>query len=83
MASFRRLGSANLEICMVASGAVHGFIGHDLPPWDFRQGCFIAQQAGCTVTTLDGKLWDDKDTTSVLVAHPDLHAQLLKMWQQS
>ncbi len=80
---FRRLGSANLELCMVASGALHAFIGHDLPPWDFTAGCMIAQQAGCTVTALDGGPWTRPGVTGVLAAHPALHAQLLALWTQT
>lgn len=77
---FRRLGSANLEICNVAEGVLHGFIGHDLPPWDFVAGCHIAETAGCTVTTLSGEPWKDAKTTGVIVAHPTLHATLLHLW---
>lgn len=80
---FRRLGSANLELCMVASGALHAFIGHDLPPWDFIPGCTIAERAGCTVTALDGGPWTRQGVTGVLAAHPALHPLILNLWTQA
>ena len=74
---FRKLGSANLEICMVASGRVSAFVGYEIKPWDFIPGCIIAERAGCTVTGFSGEDWRDPDVRSVLVAEPGLHEELL------
>ncbi|MFT4308166.1 MAG: inositol monophosphatase family protein [Candidatus Woesearchaeota archaeon] len=74
---FRKLGSANLEICMVASGKVSAFVGYEIKPWDFIPGCIIAERAGCAVTGFSGEDWRDPDVRSVLVAEPGLHEELL------
>jgi myo-inositol-1(or 4)-monophosphatase len=42
----RRGGSAALELCYVASGALDGFIEDDLQPWDWAAGAHIVRQAG-------------------------------------
>ncbi|MFT4249775.1 MAG: inositol monophosphatase family protein [Candidatus Woesearchaeota archaeon] len=73
---FRRLGSANLELCMVATGDLAGFVGYEIQPWDFLAGCLIAAEAGCTITNLQGGLWEDKNVRSVLAAPKNLHEEL-------
>lgn len=73
---FRKLGSANLEICMAASGALAGFIGYRIKPWDFLAGCLVAHEAGARVTGWDEDDWQDPGVESVLVAHPDNHQAL-------
>ncbi|MET0196842.1 inositol monophosphatase [Rhodococcus sp. RS1C4] len=57
----RRVGSAALDLCMVASGAVDAHFEHGLSPWDWAAGSLIAEEAGATViapsptsTSLDG-----------------------------
>lgn len=47
----RRLGSAGLEICYVASGMLSAFIGIDLKPWDYEAALLIAKRAGCYIET--------------------------------
>lgn len=47
----RRLGSAALDLCMVASGQVDGYYEHGLNGWDFAAGALIAARAGATVVT--------------------------------
>lgn len=45
----RRIGSAALDLCMVASGAVDAHFEHGLSPWDWAAGSLIAEEAGATV----------------------------------
>ena len=78
---YRRLGSANLELCMVASGELAGFIGYRIQPWDFLPGCLIAAQAGAIVTGWDDEEWQNPKTRSVLVATKENHAQIKKLIQ--
>lgn len=42
----RRGGSAALELCHVASGALDGFVEDDLQPWDWAAAAHIVRQAG-------------------------------------
>lgn len=45
----RRLGSAALDLCAVAAGALDGFYEHGLGPWDHAAGALIAARAGAQV----------------------------------
>jgi myo-inositol-1(or 4)-monophosphatase len=45
----RRAGSAALDLCWVAAGAVDGFVEHYLNPWDWAAGALIAEEAGAVV----------------------------------
>ncbi|MGQ0737111.1 MAG: inositol monophosphatase family protein [Acidobacteriota bacterium] len=50
----RRLGSAAIDMCWVAAGRMDGFWEQGLQAWDTMAGGLIVQQAGGTVTDLDG-----------------------------
>ena len=50
----RRLGAAALDFCLLADGRYTGYYEIGLKPWDFAAGCLIAQEAGATVTDLQG-----------------------------
>jgi len=45
----RRMGSAALDLCMVAEGRVDAFYEHGLSPWDWAAGALIAAEAGAYV----------------------------------
>ncbi|WP_345343968.1 inositol monophosphatase family protein [Rhodococcus olei] len=45
----RRIGSAALDLCMVASGRVDAHFEHGLSPWDWAAGSLIAAEAGAVV----------------------------------
>ena len=46
----RRLGSAALDMCMVACGRMDGYWEEDLSPWDMGAGTLMVMEAGGTVT---------------------------------
>jgi len=73
----RRLGSAALDLCYVASGRFDGFWELALKPWDVAAGGLIAEEAGAVVTTVKGG--DDFITPpqSIIAAAPGIHASLL------
>ena len=50
----RRDGSAALDLCYVAAGRADGFFEEILKPWDMHAGRLILEEAGGTVTRLDG-----------------------------
>ncbi|MGN6109625.1 MAG: inositol monophosphatase family protein [Kofleriaceae bacterium] len=50
----RRLGSAALDLCMVARGWMDGYWERHLKPWDVAAGALIAREAGATVTDIRG-----------------------------
>ncbi|WP_346619062.1 inositol monophosphatase family protein [Blastococcus montanus] len=50
----RRLGSAALDLCRVASGQVDAYYELHLNPWDRAAGALVAAEAGAVVTGLPG-----------------------------
>jgi len=46
----RRLGSAALDFCWVASGRFDGYWEYSLGPWDCAAGVLIAAEAGAVIT---------------------------------
>jgi myo-inositol-1(or 4)-monophosphatase len=69
----RRLGSAALDLCSVASGQVDAFYERDMHVWDFAAGALIAREAGALVTGLGGR---PPGRWTTVAANPDLHARL-------
>ncbi|KAA5539592.1 inositol monophosphatase [Roseiconus nitratireducens] len=51
----RRMGTAALDLCAVASGQFGAFFEYKLSPWDFGAGQLIVTEAGGTVTDGAGK----------------------------
>lgn len=49
----RRLGSATIDFCYVASGIFDGFWEVHLHPWDVSAGILLVQEAGGVVTDFD------------------------------
>ncbi|GAA1902907.1 inositol monophosphatase family protein [Williamsia serinedens] len=47
----RRIGSAALDLCMVAAGMVDAHVEHALNPWDWAAGALVAAEAGAVVRT--------------------------------
>lgn len=63
----RRMGTASLDLCAVASGRVNGYFERTLNPWDHAAGALIATEAGAAVEGMPGARADDRFT---LAAHP-------------
>jgi len=69
----RRMGSAALDLCSLASGRVDAYYELRLAPWDFAAGALIAQEAGAEITDLDGAF---PTTAMVMGGPPALAGQL-------
>ena len=52
--TMRRLGSAAIDLCLVARGAFDGHWEQRLQPWDLAAGVLMVQEAGGTVTNMTG-----------------------------
>lgn len=50
----RRIGSASLDLCMVATGQLDAYYERGLNPWDHAAGGLVAAEAGHTVAGLRG-----------------------------
>jgi myo-inositol-1(or 4)-monophosphatase len=61
----RRIGSAALDLCMVAAGRLDAYYEHGLQPWDCAAGALIAAEAGARVVLPD---YNSPDGSAGLVA---------------
>lgn len=75
----RRLGSAALDLCYVASGRLDGFWEISLNAWDVAAGGLIAQEAGARVTDIHGGPDFLASPQSIVAANPYLHPLMLKV----
>lgn len=74
----RRLGSASIDLCMVAKGTFEGYYEMNLKAWDVSAGILILTEAGGTVSTIDGseyKLFEDK---YIVATNGKIHDELIK-----
>lgn len=72
----RRLGSAALDLCLVANGSFDGFWEEDLKPWDTAAGALIVTESGGRVTDFQGQP-HDPDRLEILATNGRIHAQLM------
>ncbi|KAI5667658.1 hypothetical protein M9H77_17511 [Catharanthus roseus] len=70
----RRLGAAAVDMCHVALGIVEAYWEYRLKPWDMAAGALIVEEAGGTVSCMDGKKFSVFDR-SVLVSNGVLHSK--------
>jgi myo-inositol-1(or 4)-monophosphatase len=54
----RRLGSAALDLCYVASGRLDGYYERGIWPWDLAAGSVIVEEAGGKLTNYQGDVLD-------------------------
>ena len=73
----RRLGSAALDLCYVASGRLDGFWEIRLNAWDIAAGGLIVQEAGGVVSQLFGQPHHLTPPVSVLAANPAIYPLML------
>jgi myo-inositol-1(or 4)-monophosphatase len=74
----RRYGSAQLDFCLTAAGAVDAFWEVYLQPWDVAAGTAILREAGGKVTDLVGGA-DWLHGENVLATNAALHDELLEV----
>jgi myo-inositol-1(or 4)-monophosphatase len=69
----RRIGSAALDLCSVASGRLDAFYERGLNPWDAAAGWLVAAEAGVELVGLDGA---GASRDMLVAATPDLAREL-------
>jgi myo-inositol-1(or 4)-monophosphatase len=82
----RSMGSSALTLSYVACGRFDVYAqGAGLSAWDVAAAGLMAERAGATVTTLDGKPWFDlaypAKKWSCLAASPRNHAAMMEMFK--
>ena len=82
----RRLGSAALNLCYLASGSADAVWEYDTHPWDVAAGVVIARTAGATVTDETGDPYtvefDAEGRKGLLGSNGPLHPALLEHLEQ-
>lgn len=73
----RSYGSAAIEIAHVASNRLDSYISVSLSPWDYAAGVVIANEVGYEATTFSGEPVPLLSTSSVIVAKPELHKEII------
>jgi myo-inositol-1(or 4)-monophosphatase len=78
----RRLGSAALNLCYLASGSADAVWEYDTYPWDIAAGVVIARAAGATLTDVNGDPYslefDADGRKELLGSNGPLHPALLE-----
>jgi myo-inositol-1(or 4)-monophosphatase len=74
----RRLGSAALDACYVGAGRFDGFWELSLKPWDIAAAGLICEEAGATITNIEGGADFLASPQSVVAAAPGIHTKLLE-----
>jgi myo-inositol-1(or 4)-monophosphatase len=83
-AGIRRLGSAALDLCYLATGRLDAFWELQLGAWDVAAGLVIVEEAGGIVTDVDGFAIELVDSGSYLAANsPTLHEALRGLVRQA
>jgi len=72
----RRLGSAALDLCYVASGRFDGFWELALKPWDVAAGGLICKEAGAHITNVHGENDFIAPPQSVLATTPGIYGRM-------
>jgi myo-inositol-1(or 4)-monophosphatase len=81
----RRLGSASLDLCLVARGAFDGYWENQLHPWDIAAGIVLVEEAGGRVTSFSGgplRMSDGETVASNGIIHDAILAELAALEQR-
>jgi len=73
----RRLGSASIDLCMVARGVFEGYYEMNLKAWDVSAGVLILSEAGGTITNIKGAEYDMFKDKYIIATNSKIHDKLL------
>jgi myo-inositol-1(or 4)-monophosphatase len=76
--SMRRLGSAALDLCYVASGRLDGYYERGVHEWDVAAGALIVEEAGGKVTDYRGGTLDLRGR-AVVASNGRLHPAMIEL----
>ena len=72
----RRLGSAAIDLCLVACGRLDAYFEEHLNSWDLAAGVLIAAEAGAVTSDFAG---GEATPAATVAAGPGIHARLLEL----
>lgn len=73
----RRSGSAALDMCYIARGAVDAFFCYALKPWDITAATIILEEAGGKITNFKGDSYN-VFTSDIVASNGFVHKELLR-----
>ena len=74
----RRLGSAAIDLCLVARGTYEAYYEINLKAWDVSAGILILQEAGGKITNNNGEKYDLFSDKCIIATNSHIHCQLLE-----
>ena len=72
----RRLGSAAIDLCLVACGRLDGYFEEHLNSWDLAAGVLVAAEAGAITSDFAGGV---ATPAATVAAGPGIHARLVAL----
>lgn len=78
--AIRRLGSAALNLCYVASGKLDGYWATSLKQWDVAAGILIVNEAGGVIADIDGTSFSLTEPRFIATAGRELSQDLLRIF---
>ncbi len=75
----RRMGSAALDLCYVASGIFSGFWERGLAPWDVAASGLICLESGVKVTNYEGQKFHPFQKTIIAARNP-VYSELISLF---
>jgi myo-inositol-1(or 4)-monophosphatase len=75
--SVRRLGSAALNLCYLASARADAYWATSVKSWDVAAGILLVQEAGGIMTAVDGSTFVLAEPKFIAAATKELHAELM------
>lgn len=76
----RRLGSASLDLCMVARGIFEGYYEMNLKPWDVSAGIIILSEARGKTTNLAGYEYNIFEDKVIVASNSHIHNYFLGLF---
>ncbi|MAJ44444.1 MAG: inositol monophosphatase [Candidatus Marinimicrobia bacterium] len=77
--SFRRLGSASLDLAYLAAGRIDGCWYKGLEKWDFAAGCLLVTEAGGRISSFKNKEFS-LDSQSLIASNSLIHDELSNLF---
>jgi myo-inositol-1(or 4)-monophosphatase len=79
----RRNGSAALDMANVAAGRLDGYWEFKLNSWDIAAGVLLVQEAGGTVTLIEGTPFVLSSPVSLVASNGRIHPKMLEILRES
>ena len=80
--TIRMLGSAALMLAWVACGRLTAYWEYDLSSWDVAAGSILIEEAGGTMSDLEGKRWGLEER-KICVSNGLIHEELLGVLREA